>query len=101
MLGNTVITEGVKYFADKAEAYWLVSDIIINCKMREGVKEQEFVSVKAGTPKTETLQGIRVEYFDGNRNILWTDYYPISTLPDNQTYTLWFTNDTLLLPSEY
>lgn len=100
--GDCVITEGVKYFGDKAEAYWLINDIVINCKMNKSLKDEDFVSVYCKKP--ENMAGIFVEYEDGNGNKLYQDYYPHSSLPDSDKgigYNLWFVDNMVLLPSEY
>ena len=98
-MGGIVITEGVKYFAEKAEAFWLVNDIILNCLMRKSLKNESFVAIK--THKNKFTEGIYVDYEDGNDNILSTEVYPYSELPDDSEFTLWYTGKTLLLPSEY
>lgn len=100
ILGNTVITEGVKYFADKAEAYWLIQDIVINCKMHNELKNEGFISIKAYKPLDLMKDGILVAYEDGNYKELYSQYYPNSKLPKGE-YSFWFTDNTLLLPSEY
>lgn len=98
---GAVITEGIKYFADKAEAYWLIQDIIINCQMRAELKNEGFISINAYKPLELTKRGIMVDYEDGNYLKLYSEYYPHSTLPNNASYKFWFTDNTLLLPSEY
>lgn len=100
IFGDTVITEGVKYFADKAEAYWLIQDIVINCKMRNELKNEGFISIKAYKPLDLMKDGILVAYEDGNYLELYSQYYPNSKLPKG-VYSFWFTDNTLLLPSEY
>lgn len=99
---NCVITEGMKYFGDKAEAYWLINDIVIKCKMGKSLRNEEFVSIYCSKPTG--MGGVFVKYEDGNGNLLFNDYYPHSTLPDIEkdvTYNFWFTDNVLLLPSEY
>lgn len=93
---GTVITEGIKYFADKAEAYWLIDDIVLNAKCVKEFKNQDFI-----VAKTSKNRGIVVKYEDGNDNEITVDWYPDSELPDNGEFTIWMVNDTVLLPSEY
>lgn len=102
IFGNCVITEGMKYFGDKAEAYWLLNDIVINCKLNKSLQNEGFISVHCMKPKD--MAGIFVQYEDGNNNKLYNDYYPHSQLPDCDKgidYNFWFVDNTLLLPSEY
>lgn len=91
-----VYTEGVQYLADKAGAYWLV-DKIATEQLRRRIHQEEFQAwklvVNADKSATLTME-------DGNGKSLtqekidWTDF----PLPE---ITLWFTNNTILLPSEY
>lgn len=98
-LGGVVIIEGVKYFAEKAEAFWLVNDIILNCLMRRKLKHEEFIAIK--TSKHKWSEGITINYENGNNEVLFTEVYAYSQLPDDGEFTFWFTNNVLLLPSEY
>lgn len=95
---EVVITDGVKYFADKAEAYWLITDIAINSKMHNKLKGEEFIVAK--THKKDN-GGIIVQYEDGNYNVLLIEEYPLSDLPDDGEYTLWVEFNVMLLPSEH
>ena len=96
---GTLLIEGVKYFAEKADAFWLISDITINCKLRKELKNEDFIVVKVFPP--EFTEGVIVKYEDGNDNELLEEYYQYALLPDNESYKFWFTNNVLLLPSEY
>lgn len=98
-LGGVTITEGVKYFAEKAEAFWLVNDIILNCLMRKSLKHEEFIAIK--TSKCKSTEGVTINYENGNNEVLFTEVYSYSDLPDDGEFTFWFTNNVLLLPSEY
>ena len=95
---NTVMTDGVKYFADKAEAYWLITDIALNSTLRKELKDETFIVIKTRKKKDG---GIIVQYEDGNYNPLLLEEYPYSDLPDNSEFTLWKEFSTILLPSEY
>lgn len=91
-----VLTDGVKYLADKAQCYWLVNDIICN-KLNTDLKDEEFIVIKT----TKTDNGVVVNYEDGNKNKLYKETYPYSTLPDDGEFTLWFENNVIYLPSEH
>lgn len=94
---NVVITDGVKYFANKAQAYWLVTDIAINGMMHDKLKPEKFIVIK--TKKANG--GINVRYEDGNYNLLLEEDYPLSDLPDDGEYTLWMETNVILLPGEH
>jgi len=91
-----VITDGVKYFVDKASAYWLVTDIMCN-KQSKDLKDEDFIVIKT----TKTDKGVVVNYEDGNKNKLYKETYPYSKLPDDGEFTLWMENNVILLPSEH
>lgn len=91
-------TDGVKYLAEKAGAYWLVDDICAAYQLDEKVKAVRFQVWKLKVDLEKSTAVLRVE--DGNDNcvasysITFTDF-PLAEM------TLWFTDNTLLLPCEY
>lgn len=91
-----LITDGVKYFGEKAQANWAISDIACILKMHKKVKAQEFVSVKI----TSKSKKATIKYEDGNNNILYKQHYTYTDLPTGE-YTLYYANGTLCLQSEY
>lgn len=95
---NVAITDGVKYFADKAEAYWLITDIAINGTMHKELKDEDFLVIRT---RGKTDGGIVVQYEDGNYKPLLLEEYPLSELPDDAEFTLWMVDNVILLPSEY
>ena len=88
-------TDGVKYLAEQAGAYWLLDYIFSNQNLKE-IKEQEFQVWIINVEDSKAI--IKVE--DGKDNLIkefkisYTDF-PLKEL------SLWFVNNTLLLPSEY
>lgn len=95
---SMLATDGVKYFAEKAEAYWLITNIAINKQMNEKLKDHTFVVVKT---KKKDDGGILVQYEDGNYNVLLIEEYPLSNLPDDGEYSIWVEYNVLLLPGEH
>ncbi len=93
-----LFTDGAKHVADNAGAYWLLDDIafaqILECK----VKAEEFQVWKLTVDLEKRSAVLTCEDGNGNavltRNIGFTDF----PLPE---ITLWFTNNTIFLPSEY
>ena len=95
-------TDGVKYLAEKAGAYWLLdaifSHIHTNVILRE---EEDFLSWRL---KSDGLGGCILTGDDGNNNILVTQIIPFTTFPFSEVdddFKLFFTDSILLLPSEY
>ncbi|MFK7979280.1 MAG: DUF6876 family protein [Saprospiraceae bacterium] len=88
-------TDGVKYLAEQASCYWLI-DYIFSNQIDAKIRSEEFQTWKIITKDNQAT--IIVE--DGNHNIVkqfkleFTDFRL-------KEFTLWFTNSTLLLPSEY
>lgn len=93
-LTGALFTDGVKYLADNAGAYWLIDEVLFRQRFRR-VKAEEFqVWTLKVTGSTALLT-----CGDGNGNevhakrIEFTDF-PLATI------TLYFENGTLMLPSE-
>lgn len=91
-----VYTEGVQYLAEKAEAYWLI-DYVFSNQLDEEIKLQEFQTWKIKVNDDNTAM-IRVE--DGNCNLVKEFELTFTDFPLKE-FTLWFSNNTLLLPSEW
>ena len=88
------ITDGVKYFADKAQAYWAVMDIILTV----GILKLPFTVAEVTSKDGEA----HIVYEDGNGKVLKdiATHYPTTDLEEG-TYTFWITDNVMLLPSEY
>ena len=91
-----VYTEGVQYLAEKANAYWLLDYIVFN-QHEPKIKAEEF-QVWQIMVKDDNTAIIKVE--DGNTNLIKRFELTFTDFP-LQDFTLWFVNNTLLLPSEY
>lgn len=91
-----VYTEGVQYLAEKSGAYWLLEYIFSN-QMDEKIKAEEFQVWKIKVKEDNTAV-IRVE--DGNDNLVKQFELEFTDFPLKE-FTLWFSNNTLLLPSEW
>lgn len=91
-----VYTEGVQYLAQKASAYWLI-DLIASWCPHANIRAEEFVLWKLTVKPDRSATAIAD---DGNgrelarQDIPWTDF-PLDEV------SLYFTDGTLLLPSEY
>jgi hypothetical protein len=92
-----VYTEGVKHVADTAGAYWLIDSIVIN-QTRPKIKGEEFQSWKLRVDLEKHTGVLTCD--DGDGHIVYTEHieYTDFVLPE---ITIWYTDRTLLLPSEY
>ena len=91
-LSNITITDGVKYFADKGEAYWAVTDIISvcdSCKL-------PFICIEIVSEKGSAT----ITYSDGDEKPFMQQTYPHTDL-EQGTYKFYCTDRVLLLASEY
>ncbi|PKA99643.1 hypothetical protein B0O79_3361 [Flavobacteriaceae bacterium MAR_2009_75] len=99
---NTVITDGIQYLANKANCFWLVTDASVVAKSL--MNRSSFITVdfkKLSTEKQKVFgYAAVIEYSDGNDTILETQKYHLADFP-LETIRLFFTNNTLMLPSEY
>jgi hypothetical protein len=90
-------TDGVKYVADKAGAYWLIDEIAFAQRYEKSVIIEDFQcwKLKVNPDCTATLT-----CDDGNGNIVYTKPISLTDFPIEEIQ-LFYTNNTLLLPSEY
>lgn len=97
LAGDVLFTEGVKYVADTAGAYWLLDLICIANVYEAEVRAEEFqlwtLSVR------ENATGV-VTCDDGNGNIVYEQALNFTDFPE-PGIRLYFCNGTILLPSEY
>lgn len=91
------ITDGVKTLADSAECYWMI-DLIFSYQSIKKVKDEAF-QVYDLKVNLEEKSAIMV-CTDGNENILHKQRIPFTTFP-LESIKLYFTNEVILLPSEY
>ena len=95
-------TDGVKYLAEKAGAYWLLDAIFSHIHTNQILREEEdFLSWKLKPTKNA---GCILTGDDGNNNILVTQVIEYTDFPFDQIdkdFMLFFTNGILLLTSEY
>jgi len=94
---NITYTEGARYVAMEGGAYWLLDEIAFG-QMNRKVQAEEFqvwTLVKDAQGSGATLM-----CGDGNHNQVFRKHIPFTDFPLH-TITLWFTNNVILLPSEY
>jgi len=94
---RVLFTDGAKFVADQAGAYWLLDEIAIIQPHDARVAAEAFqvwkLAVHANSSATLTCD-------DGNGNVVYTKQIEYTDFPLDGI-TLYFTNNTILLPSEY
>lgn len=95
LFSKFIYTEGVKFLAEKAGAYWLLDHIFIHQTLAV-LKGQSFQVWKL-TVKANSATLI-VE--DGNDQQLTSFVIPFTDFPLEE-FTLWLVDNTLMLTSEY
>ncbi len=98
--GRLVYTEGVKYLAEKGDAYWLI-DAIISHQPDKRIKSSELATFQlwelvVHKDKSATLT-VRA---DSDRPAAITQEIPFTDFP-LESIKLYVCTGTLLLPSEY
>ncbi|MBJ7881584.1 DUF6876 family protein [Gelidibacter salicanalis] len=99
---RTRFTDGLKYLANVADCFWLITDTSVIVKSL--IPRSEFISIdfKRLSKEKQDIMGYEAEitYTDGNDHILETQGYRATDFPLDEL-RLFFVNDTLMLPSEY
>ena len=90
-----VYTEGVKYMAEQASAYWLI-DYILSQQIDPELRVHPFQTWKMVVQ--DDSAAVTVE--DGNDNEITSFTIAYTNFPLEEI-TLWLVDKTLLLPSEY
>jgi len=90
-------TDGAKFLADQAGAYWLLDEIALIQPHDKRVAAEEFqvwkLAVQPDRAATLTCD-------DGNGNIVYSKRIEFTDFPLNEVM-LYFSNDTIYLPSEH
>ena len=93
---KVLFTDGAKYVADQAGAYWLLDEIAIG-QLEPCIAAEHFqvwrLAVNADQTGALTCD-------DGNGRVVFSKELEYTDFPADGI-TLWFTNYTILLPQEY
>ena len=91
---RTRYTNGLKYLANVADCYWLITDISVIAK--------SLIDFKRLSEEDQDFSGYEAEitYSDGNGTIFETYRYNFTDFPLDEL-RLFFVDGTLMLPSEY
>jgi hypothetical protein len=97
LVRNILFTDGAKYVADTAGAYWLLDEIAFAQRGEKAVAAEEFqvwkLAVNADSSAVLTCE-------DGNDNTVFSKLIEFTDFPP-EGVTLWFENNTIYLPSEH
>ena len=99
---GTLYTDGIRYLAQTAKAYWLLTDASVMGKSLMDKSYFVTVDFKRSTAAEREKIGCdaTITYSDGNGNKLTQQHYQITDFPLDEL-RLYFVDNTLLLPSEY
>ncbi len=97
LVRSFLFTDGAKFLADRAGAYWLLDEIALAQRYDKAVAAEEFqfwtLMVKPDRTAVLTCD-------DGNGTIVLRKELPFTDFPLDEI-KLYCTNSTILLPSEY
>jgi hypothetical protein len=93
---GALYTDGVKFLADNAGAYWLIDSILFR-QMERAVRGEPFQVWKLTVNDDRTALLVCE---DGNDTQIVSEEIPFTDFPLSEI-SLYFTNNVLLLPSEY
>ncbi len=94
---KVLFTDGAKYVADQAGAYWLLDEIAIIQPHDKRVAAESFRVWKLTVNADQT--GV-LTCDDGNGHVIFSKPIEYTDFPIDGI-TLYFTNNTILLPHEY
>jgi hypothetical protein len=94
---DITFTDGVKYVADEGGAYWLLDRIALANMFNHVVQKEEFQVWKL---KVALDNSAVLACEDGNGNKVHSEKIDFTDFPLPEV-KLWFSNKTILLPSEW
>tara|TARA_R110002051_G_scaffold223612_1_gene286860 strand:- start:1260 stop:1640 length:381 start_codon:yes stop_codon:yes gene_type:complete len=101
-LTRTRFTDGLKYLANVAGCFWLITDVSVIAKSL--MDKSYFITIDfkrlSEKEKTEHECEAIITYSDGNDNIFESHRYSFTDFPLDKL-RLFFVDNTLILPSEY
>ena len=89
-------TDGAKYVADAAGAYWLLDEIALAQRYVKAVAAKEFQVWKLEVSGNAAVLSCE----DGNGNAVFSKPIEFTDFP-GEGVTLWFANNVIYLPSEH
>jgi hypothetical protein len=98
LVPDITCTDGAKYVADTAGAYWLLDEIAFAQRFEPKVAAKEFQVWKLDVNPDNDSATLICE--DGNHNVVFTKAIEFTDFP-KEGVTLWFANKVIYLPSEH
>ena len=96
MVRSITYTDGAKYVADEGGAYWLLDEIALAQRFTPAVKAEPFQVCRLAV---ENNKGV-LACDDGNDHVVYTKQIPFTDFPLPEI-KFYFTDNVILLPSEY
>ncbi len=96
LLKNITYTEGVKYLAETAGAYWLIDEIAFG-QVEKRIADEAF---QLWTLKVDKQQAATLTCEDGNGIVVHEKLIEYTDFPLVEI-KLYYTNNVIMLPSEY
>ena len=97
LVQRVLYTEGVQYVAESAGAYWLV-DEIATAQLAHPVRAEEFQVWRLAVDQEKSTALLTCD--DGNDRVVYSKAIEFTDFPAPEM-RMYFTNNTVLLPSEY
>lgn len=97
LVRSVLFTDGAKYVADTAGAYWLLDEIAFAQKGNKRVAAENFQLWRL---KVDPDQAATLTCDDGNGRVVFSKRLDYTDFPLDEI-TFYFTNNVILLPSEY
>lgn len=97
LVRSIVFTDGVKFLADRAGAYWLLDEIALAQRYAKKVAAEGFQLWRL---KVEADRSARLTCDDGNGEVVFSKKIDWTDFPLDEV-SLYCTDNTILLPSEY
>ena len=94
---DILFTDGAKHVADAAGAYWLLDEIALAQRYEKKVAAQEF---QLWTLKVKDDRTAKLTCENGNGSAVYAKPIEFTDFPLDEI-SLYFCNNTILLPSEY
>jgi len=98
LVPQITFTEGVQFMAEKAGAYWLVDEIALGNRFLRKVKAEPFQVWKLKRDAEGNGAELLVE--DGNDHVVYRKRIEYTDFPLPEM-AVWFTDNVILLPTEY
>ena len=97
LVRHVLYTDGVQHVAEHGGAYWLIDEIAF---AQQGVPEVAAQAFQAWTLEVAENSTATLTCEDGDYNAVYSKEIPYTDFPLPKI-TFWYTNNVILLPSEY